>query len=215
MTQAPVFEIRERPSQWDRRVRAISTLSELAQFRLGILRRAIPPRRRLAARLPRYLRRLRDAGMLSQYLFPSIYVHCRPSRDSDDEVLRQLEPYESRFKVRQIDEGSNHFAGIVLQQDPMTNWATIADWFHEKLVAYRRMDRDRRPIALGADWTQSLPGPCRNCLECPMPRSMRGSAELRPQRVPVGGLLVGVGRAKQGRLPKVRGHELQAHRQAL
>ncbi len=72
-----------------------------------------------------------------------------PRGESNDEVFRRLEPYESclreEFGIEDfratLDAGSNHFAGIELREDPKNreNWANIADWFHESLVAYRRI----------------------------------------------------------------------------
>ncbi len=158
---APVFEVRELPSQWDRRIRSISTetLSELAQFRRNFwafYSERFPGEVELS---PGYRAVYLSHGVegsgirISQYLYPSkrhvgMYI-VGPRGESDDAVVRQLEPFESRFKEEfgvpefraTLDAGSNHFAGIQMQEDPLDrdNWPAIADWFHDRLAAYRRI----------------------------------------------------------------------------
>ena len=155
---APVFEIRERPSEWDRRIRDLSaeTLSEVARFRRDFW--AFYSKRhpddldlKPGFRNSNAYDKLDQLDVwISQYLAPSsnrvgMYV-VGQNGESIDTVQRRLRPYEDLFRdelgVRLIGSPpSRHFGLLVMEDiDPVgrDNWPRISDWFHENLVAYRR-----------------------------------------------------------------------------
>ena len=155
---APVFEIRERPSEWDRRIRDLSTetLSEVATVPaglLGLLLRTTSerPRTEPGYRHSNAYDRVEELDVwISQFLAPSssrvgMYV-VGQNGESIEAVQLRLRPYENRVSdelgVRLIrGPSSRHFAPLVMENiDPMDrdNWPRIADWFHEDLGAYRR-----------------------------------------------------------------------------
>ena len=155
---APVFEIRERPSEWDRRIRDLSTetLSEIARFRrdfwafyLG--RHPNDLDLRPGFRNSNTYDRVEELEVwISQFLAPSsnevgMYV-VGQNEESIEAVQQRLRPYEDRVReelgIQLIGSlTTRHFALLVMGNiEPMDrdNWERIADWFHENLAAYRR-----------------------------------------------------------------------------
>ena len=155
---APAFEIRERPSEWDRRIRDLSTetLSEVARFRRDFWafysgRHPDDLELRPGFRNSNAYDMVEELNVwISQFLAPSsnqvgMYV-VGQNGESIEAVQQRLLPYEDRVRdelgVRLIrGPSSRHFAPFVMEDiDPMDrdNWPRIADWFHENLGAYRR-----------------------------------------------------------------------------
>ena len=155
---APVFEIRERPSEWDRRIRDLSTetLSEVARYRRDFWafysgRHPNDLDLRPGFRLSNAYDRVEELDVwISQFLAPSssqegMYV-VGQNGESIEAVQKRLRPYDERVRDElgvQLIRGpsSRHFAPLVMENiDPMDrdNWPRIADWFHENLGAYRR-----------------------------------------------------------------------------
>ena len=155
---APVFEIRERPSEWDRYVRSISTetLSDVAQFRRDFW--AFYSERhpgdldlKPGFRNSNAYHLVDDLNVwISQYLAPSssqvgMYV-VGQNGESVEAVGERLLPYEDRVQEELgistvIGPTYRHFAPKVMRAiDPMDreSWPRITDWFHDNLAAYRR-----------------------------------------------------------------------------
>ena len=147
---APVFEVVERPLEWDRRVRAIAQeragLSEIGQFRREFWTY-------YAERYPEDGVRPGHAGSntwhrvegmdhtVSQYLAQGhvgVYLLGGESRDdakSWEDTLRADLSVEPNPHARE----SGHFAVSTMPVDTKErgNWQRVADWLHERLRAYR------------------------------------------------------------------------------
>ena len=146
---APVFEIRERPSEWDRRIRDLSTetLSEIARFRRDFWafysgRHPNDLDLRPGFRNSNTYDRVEELEVwISQFLAPSsnevgIYV-VGQNEESIEAVQQRLRPYEDRVReelgIQLIGSlTTRHFALLVMGNiEPMDrdNWERIADWF--------------------------------------------------------------------------------------
>ena len=155
---APVFEIRERPSEWKIYVRSISTetLSEVSQFRRDFWvfyneRHPDDLDLKPGFRNSNVYHVIDDLNVwISQHLAPSssqvgMYV-VGQNGASADAVRERLLPYEDRIQSELgirivIGPTYRHFAPMVMRGiEPMDrdNWPRISDWFHENLAAYRR-----------------------------------------------------------------------------
>ena len=146
----PVFEVIERPLEWDRRVRAIAQeragLSEIGQFRREFW--------------THYAERYQEDGVrpghagsntwhrvegmdhtVSQYLargLVGVYLRGGESRDdakSCEDALRAELSVEPNPNARE----SGHFAVSTMTIDTKErgNWQGMADWLHERLRSYR------------------------------------------------------------------------------
>ena len=161
---APVFEVRERPSEWDRYVQSVSAetseLSEIQKFRRdfwAFYRERYPDDLdiRPGFRNSNAYDLIEGLGVwLSLYLAPStnsvgLYISGFDRRlvgESPDDLREILLPYEEQVRAElgielEIDGSTRHFAGKSMRDiEPMDrdNWARISDWFHENLAAYRR-----------------------------------------------------------------------------
>lgn len=155
---APVFEIRERPSEWEIYVRSVSTepLSDVAQFRRDFWafyseRHPDDLDLKPGFRNSNVYHLVDDLNVwISQYLAPSsrrvgMYIIGQDG-ESVEAVRDRLLPYEDRVQeelgIRTvIGNTSRHFAPKVLGDiEPVEreNWPRISDWFHKNLAAYQR-----------------------------------------------------------------------------
>jgi hypothetical protein len=147
---APVFEVIERPLEWDRRVRVIAQeragLSEIGQFRREFWTC-------YAERYPEDGVRPGHAGSntwhrvegmdhtVSQYLAQGhvgVYLRGGESRDdakSCEDALGAELSVESNPNARE----SGHFAVSTMPVDTKErgNWQGMADWLHERLRSYQ------------------------------------------------------------------------------
>lgn len=155
---APVFEIRERPSEWDRYIREVSneTSSDTSRFRRDFWRfysKRHPDDHDLSPgfRGSNAYDKVEELDVyIAQYLAPSedqvgMYVVGQPV-ESIEAVQHRLHPYENQVRDElgvQLTSNppTTHFALLVMENiAPMNrdNWPQIADWFHKNLAAYRR-----------------------------------------------------------------------------
>ena len=155
---APVFEIRERPSEWDRRIREVAneTLSETARFRRDFWifyskRHPNDLDLRPGFRDSNAYDRVEELDVsISLYLAPSnnqvgMYVVGQDG-ESIETVQQRLQPYENRVRdelgIQLMGNPiSRHFALLVMENivpKDRDSWPRIADWFHKNLTAYRR-----------------------------------------------------------------------------
>ena len=154
---APVFEIVEKPNQWDRRVRnetrAASGNSELGDRRADFwanYSKLHPADFRLRdgfrganVRIP-----IESAG-LTIVLFLAggvvgIYVSGKP-REDENAVFARLQSFEKRFAAgidRPLGDPGDYHCVLNSPRMDMSdrdNWRAAADWLHEKLALYREI----------------------------------------------------------------------------
>lgn len=147
---APLFEVQERPSWWDRQVRAMAQetgggLSPIGQFRRDFWQS--------------YIQRHPDDGVRAghaggnvwhpvasndatvvQYLAQhgvGIYL-SGPSGSAGDQYRQQVQVYQSALvaEIGTRDDGLS-FQGF--NSNDRSNWPEMADWLHNQLVEYRRV----------------------------------------------------------------------------
>ena len=143
---APLFEVLERPSGWDRQVRAMAQetgggLSPIGQFRRDFWQS--------------YIQRHPDDGVraghaggnvyhrisgveVSQYLAQGqvgIYLRAR-SGDNSEETAQLVQIYTDALNT---ELGVGRVLVQRFNANDRDNWPEMADWLHNRLVEYRRV----------------------------------------------------------------------------
>ncbi len=155
-TVAPLFEVLERPSGWERRVRAsvegASTLSESGQFRREFWQHYV-------GRYPDDGVRIGYAGsnvwhpiidtsiLLSQYVAAfGVGVYLRSGwNESNEQAFPRIESYAEALKeelgveLGTVSDGWWSLKTLRINSKDRANWPQMVDWLHENLVAYRRV----------------------------------------------------------------------------
>lgn len=151
---APVLEIREKPSSWDRQVRQVSleSESELSRFRREFWEY-------YGSRFPKdidlkpgyrhsHVWHVVDGTelVISQFLSPStrrVGVYVRGYAGESLEGTRErVEPFVASFQNELgLELGANHHFISELRVDPMDReeWETIVDWLHNTMVSYKEI----------------------------------------------------------------------------
>ena len=143
----PIFDVLERPNEWDRRVQTASSgLSELGEFCRefwGFY----------AERHPKDGVRSGYAGTnvyhdvegadlrISQYLARAskgvgIYITSTRDGRSREEVGELRKGYENLIR-KSLNEGDAEFGFLSLDPGERSNWPQVADWLHGRLDVYR------------------------------------------------------------------------------
>ena len=147
---APLFEVLERPNDWDRRVRAIaetgdkSRSSELGRNRhdfwqfythrhLGDFRLR-PGYRGSNVFLP-----VASGLVISLYLASwGVGIYLREQDRSDAQQTEEVEKYVEALQ-NELGINSNHNVLTIDDHWDRNNWPRMADWLHEQLGEYRRI----------------------------------------------------------------------------
>ncbi len=152
---APVFEVLERPSNWDRSVRETATrggLSELGQFRRDFW--AHVAKRHPSEVRPGYAgsnvyHLVEEAGLrISLYLAVhgvGIFL-CGKHGESSDAASSRIDPYleqlRTALEVEQIsDIGLSFFR---TKTSDRANWDSMADWLHDRRLSYESVLRETK-----------------------------------------------------------------------
>ena len=151
---APVLEIREKPSSWDRQLRQLSqeSESELSQFRrefweyyAGKFPNDFPWRP--GYRGSNVWHRVDSVDLrISQFLAPSsqrvgVYVTGQVGVTPED-FQNRVKPFVARLQSELGAElGRNHVIGSDLRVDPMDRkeWESIAKWLHDTMVSFKNI----------------------------------------------------------------------------
>ena len=143
---APIFEVLERPSEWDRRLRAISLetgLSEVGQFRRDFWEyyaRQYPHEGPPSGYAGSYFRnKVENADIdVTQYLAQREVGVNLYGKNGLEQVKDYANVLRSKFGDALGGE-SNPWATSRLRIDSngRENWPQMANWLHEKLCAYR------------------------------------------------------------------------------
>ena len=151
---APVLEIREKPSSWDRQLRQLSqeSESELSQFRREFWEY-------YAERFPNdfpWRPGYRGSNVwhpvdgadlrISQYLAPSaqevgVYITGKVG-ETQEGIQNRVKPFVARFeKELGVELGKNHSIVSVLRVDPQdrNKWESIAEWLHDTMVSFKNI----------------------------------------------------------------------------
>ena len=152
---APLFEVVERPNQWNRQVHAAeessgnSRQSELNKFRNDFWRSYVQSYPKDIALRPGHVHSNvfhRIEGMtISQWIGQNgvgIYMRAQDSGYSEkqtQDVEMHVEALRKEFGV-EIDSSATH-PGLILASDTTDrdNWPRMIDWLHERLVGFRRV----------------------------------------------------------------------------
>ena len=150
---APVFEVLERPNEWDRRVQENARTGELSE--LGQFRRAFW--NHVASKYPKevrpnyaaaYVRHdVKEAGLVvTQYVARNevgvFLVGKRGERDK--EVLARVKPYRKALEEKLDIKPRDKWGTTVLPTDTRdrTNWDQAAEWLHEERKKYEQVLRE-------------------------------------------------------------------------
>ena len=153
---APLFEVLERPSGWERQFRAsaqgASTLSESGQFRREFWQRYTDQYPNDGVRAgyagSNVWHPIADSGILiSQYVAAfSVGIYLRSGWNvSNEEGFPHLESYaealHNELEVELGEPSGGWWALKTLRIDSKdrANWPQMVDWLHENLVAYQRV----------------------------------------------------------------------------
>lgn len=151
---APLFEVLERPNDWDRRVQAISDSgndersSRLRKFRNDFWQFYVqrhPADIRLRPNHAHSNVYHTIAGVIvSQWIgqkYAGIYMRVA-AKSYSEEIKGEIDRHVAAFRRGfGIEPGSNDHCGLSLEVDTndRTNWPRITDWLHEKLGEFRRV----------------------------------------------------------------------------
>ncbi len=149
---APVFEVLERPNEWDRRVQESARsgeLSELGQFRRDFWNH-------LASKHPGDVKPNRAASWVSHHVkkaglgvtlylaWDAVGLYLTGKRGEPTDALHaQADPYRAPLE-QELDAGPlDEWYGISLDLNmrDRTNWDRAAEWLHDKRLAYERVLR--------------------------------------------------------------------------
>ena len=150
---APVFEVLQRPSNWDRNVRgtvARGALSDRGQFRRDFWahfakKHPTDVKSGFAARVLK--RSVKEAGLRVSLSLARdgvrIYLTGRRG-ESEEAVLSRidqyLEPLRIALEVEQIDKWGSSFWQI--DTSDRVNWDSMAKWLHDRRLIYERVLRE-------------------------------------------------------------------------
>ena len=140
---APVFEVAERPIEWDRRVRAIGGLTKLGEFRRAFwlyYAERYPDDSVRRGHAGGYVRH-KIEGMeltVSQYLAQREVGIFLPG-GSWEQVKRYENSLKTKLGVELGGPDSDYLAlnSLTIDSANRENWQRMADWLHENLCAYR------------------------------------------------------------------------------
>lgn len=152
---APVFEVRQRPNNWDRRVRNAAQQGELAalyqfnrEFWFHVAERYSGDVRPGFAGAY-VLTYVEEAGLrISRYVRYSgvgVYLTKNPN-ETDESALSRIQPYlkplreETKGEFPVIDEWG--WSCLEINTRNRDNWNRMADWLHERLEVYERVLRN-------------------------------------------------------------------------
>lgn len=148
---APVFDVIERPNEWDRTVGAITrdgSLSPVGQFRRDfwahfakVLPDAPGPRPGYAASNVYY--RVEPADLyISQYIAQrevGVYLSGK-NGTRDDEVRDKIRLYKDALakELGETAKGSHSWTGLHIDSNDRHNWDEMAQWLEDRRVIYER-----------------------------------------------------------------------------
>lgn len=151
---APVLEVREKPSSWERQVRQVKLESEneLSRFRREFWEyygKRFPNDVDLTPgyRHSNVWYEVEGTDLIiSQFLAPSsgrvgVYVRGQAGQSQEDSQNR-IKPFVARLQNELGAElGKNHSIGSDLRVDPMDRkeWESIAKWLHDTMVSFRKI----------------------------------------------------------------------------
>lgn len=147
---APVFEILERPSNWDRSVRETAAregLSELGQFRRDFwahVAKRYPSEVRPGYAGSNVYHLVEEAGLrISLYLAGhgvGMFL-CGKHGESSDAASSRIDPYleplKTALEVEQINNSGHSF--LRTKTSDRANWDSMADWLHDRRLTYKRV----------------------------------------------------------------------------
>ena len=149
---APVFEVLERPNEWDRRVQETARTGELSE--LGRFRRDFW--NHVASRYPNEVRQnyaassarhdVEEAGLaVTQYVAQrEVGVFLVGERGERDEDVRgRIKPYQKVLREKLGVKLRDKYGTTVLAMNTRdrSNWDRAADWLHEQRKEYERVLR--------------------------------------------------------------------------
>lgn len=149
---APVFEVLERPNEWDRTVQETARTGELSE--IGRFRRDFW--NHLASKHPGDVKPNRAASWASHYVKKAglgvtlylaqsavdLYLTGKRGEGTDAlrvKVERYRAPLEQELGVSPLDEWCG--TSLDLNMQKRRHWDRAADWLHEKRLAYERVLR--------------------------------------------------------------------------
>lgn len=151
---APVLEVSEQPSDWDRQLRQVSqeSESELGQFRREFWEYYAEHYPNDFSWRPGYRgsnvwHRVDSADLrISQYLAPSaqevgVYITGQVGQTQED-IQSRVKPFVARFEQELgVELGENHSIVSVLRVDPKDRekWGSIAEWLHDTMVSFKNI----------------------------------------------------------------------------
>jgi hypothetical protein len=153
---APLFEVLERPNEWDRRVRVMAETgdknrsSELGRNRHDFWQfytnrhpgdfQLRPGYRSSNVFLP-----VAPGLVISQYLANwGVGIYLRERDRSDAQQTEEMEKYVEALQ-NELGIDSNHNVLNIDDRWNRNNWPRMADWLHEQLVEYRRIITEQSP----------------------------------------------------------------------
>ena len=148
---APVFDVLERPNEWDRQVRGVARTGELSEtgkfcreFWQYYADRYPDDGIRQGHASTNVYHRVEEANLqISQYLARAsgevgVYIARWLPGEHKESVRARVESYTAA-----LDEaGLNRVALLKIDSNDRENWPRMADWLHKKLCAYRRVLSD-------------------------------------------------------------------------
>ena len=147
---APLFEVLERPSGWDRQVRALTQetgrgLSEIGQFRQDFWRSYVQRHPNDGVRdghagsnvwHPAANNQTTIVQFLAQHGV-GIYV-SGPGGYADEQGLQQAQTHRDAVAAA-LDVREDGASFQQFRSSDRSNWPDMADWLHDQLAAYRRV----------------------------------------------------------------------------
>jgi hypothetical protein len=149
---APIFEVLEKPNEWERQLQAVSdetkTLSETGQFRLAFWTHYLSRNADEAkdGQAGAYSNRWRTIGdfVISYYVAQrSVGVFIRGRRNvAGRDVYLALQPHEAMLREATgaefgVPEGQHFFVSYIrANTSDKARWSELADWLHEKMKLY-------------------------------------------------------------------------------
>ncbi len=149
---APLFEVLERPNDWDRRVR------DMAETRVNGRRADLRPFRREFWSF--YAERHQGDDTPPNYsdhtvkhLIGGVIVHQSLSRDgtglyidkSNSDYDVQTKDLAMRYEATVTAEIGNRNRSLWIDSQDRDNWPQMADWLHERLAQFRRIITEHTP----------------------------------------------------------------------
>ena len=150
---APVFDVLERPSNWDRSVRETATrgdLSDIGQFRREFwahVARRHPGEVRPGFAGSNVNRHVNEAGLrISQYVAQgSVGIFLGGTRgESEDAVSSRIDPYREPLRtVLEVDQIGKWGSSVwKIDTSDRANWDSMAQWLHDRRLIYERVLRE-------------------------------------------------------------------------